>query len=274
MQASDTSPTVSSLPIWQFMFAYRDSVEESKFRQHYLEGDRKQVLTITLTVLALMAAMTITDIPHLSEVSGLGFGTLLRMILFCAGAVLFFAITRWRSDQVMDIGVASFTVLVAICVVLFHFTADISAARIGTVVTLIIFVANIAYPVYSLYLLPAILMLLLGDTVVMLDSSRADFAQQRPILTVVFAFAELISIFASAHLQRTRYQAFRALSDVKTLSGMIPICSNCNKIRDDRGYYQQLEQYISAHSDAQFSHGICPACITQLYPEIKESGHE
>lgn len=270
MPEQKPGPMVKTPPVWQFMFAWRGREHEAKFREHYLEGDRKQVLTITVTVLAMMAAMSLTDVPQFSEVPGLGFGTVLRMILFFAGCILCLVIMRWRSAFVMDVGVASFTVLVAVCVVLFHVTAEISAARIGTVVTLIIFVSNITYPVYSFYLLPAMLLLLAGDTVVMLDSTRADFAQNRPIIIVVFVFAELISIFASAHLQRTRYLAFRALADVKTLSGMIPICSNCNKIRDDSGYYQQLEQYISAHSDAQFSHGICPACIEQLYPEIRK----
>ena len=58
----------------------------------------------------------------------------------------------------------------------------------------------------------------------------------------------------------------QALSEVKKLEGFIPICSNCKKIRDDQGYWQQVEQYVSARSGAQFSHGICPDCIKKLYP--------
>jgi len=59
-----------------------------------------------------------------------------------------------------------------------------------------------------------------------------------------------------------------ALGDLKTLSGLLPICSSCKKIRDDRGYWSQIEVYISEHSDAEFSHGICPDCIQDLYPEL------
>jgi PAS domain S-box-containing protein len=58
-----------------------------------------------------------------------------------------------------------------------------------------------------------------------------------------------------------------ALQEVKTLSGMLPICSSCKKIRDDQGYWNNLEIYISDHSDALFSHGICPECAERLYPE-------
>jgi CheY-like chemotaxis protein len=58
-----------------------------------------------------------------------------------------------------------------------------------------------------------------------------------------------------------------ALEKVKLLSGMLPICSSCKKVRDDRGYWNQIEVYIRDHSEAEFSHGICPECAKKLYPE-------
>lgn len=59
-----------------------------------------------------------------------------------------------------------------------------------------------------------------------------------------------------------------ALSEVKKLSGLLPICANCKKIRDDKGYWNRIEAYISDHSEAQFSHSICPECAKKLYPEF------
>jgi PAS domain S-box-containing protein len=59
----------------------------------------------------------------------------------------------------------------------------------------------------------------------------------------------------------------KALQDIKTLSGLLPICASCKKIRDDRGYWNILEQYISEHSDAKFSHGLCPDCAERMYPD-------
>jgi len=59
-----------------------------------------------------------------------------------------------------------------------------------------------------------------------------------------------------------------ALSEVKTLSGLLPICASCKKIRDDRGYWNQIESFIHDHSEAKFSHSICPECAKKLYPEI------
>ncbi|NUM80250.1 PAS domain S-box protein [bacterium] len=58
-----------------------------------------------------------------------------------------------------------------------------------------------------------------------------------------------------------------ALGKVKTLSGLLPICASCKKIRDDKGYWNQIEVYIEQHSEADFSHGICPDCAKRLYPE-------
>ena len=59
-----------------------------------------------------------------------------------------------------------------------------------------------------------------------------------------------------------------ALAKVKTLSGFLPICASCKKIRDDKGYWSQIESYIYEHSDAVFSHGICPDCAQKLYPDL------
>ena len=59
-----------------------------------------------------------------------------------------------------------------------------------------------------------------------------------------------------------------ALSEIKTLEGLIPICSNCKRIRDDQGYWQQVEKYISTKTDARFSHSVCPNCMKLLYPDI------
>jgi PAS domain S-box-containing protein len=60
-----------------------------------------------------------------------------------------------------------------------------------------------------------------------------------------------------------------ALTKIKTLRGIIPICASCKKIRDDKGYWNELENYIREHSEADFSHGICPECVKELYPELE-----
>lgn len=65
-----------------------------------------------------------------------------------------------------------------------------------------------------------------------------------------------------------------ALSTVKTLSGLLPICASCKKIRDDNGYWNQIESYIQTYSEAEFSHGICPDCVKKLYPDMYENNED
>jgi DNA-binding response OmpR family regulator len=65
----------------------------------------------------------------------------------------------------------------------------------------------------------------------------------------------------------------RALDQIKTLRGIVPICAGCKKIRDDRGYWNQVEVYVRDHTEAEFSHGICPDCVTKLYPEFAPGDH-
>ncbi len=66
----------------------------------------------------------------------------------------------------------------------------------------------------------------------------------------------------------------QALDQIKTLSGIVPICANCKKIRSDEGYWQQVEVYVRDHTEAEFSHGICPECIKKLYPELNSEDND
>jgi len=97
-------------------------------------------------------------------------------------------------------------------------------------------------------------------------------------LTKPFNSSELLArvkAHADLKLSRDKQQHLivelkTALSEIKTLSGLLPICSHCKKIRDDSGYWQGVEHYIAARSDTQFSHGICPDCMEKHYPKIAE----
>jgi PAS domain S-box-containing protein len=89
-----------------------------------------------------------------------------------------------------------------------------------------------------------------------------------------------LSVFVKDITERKRAEEERerliaelqaALAKVKTLSGLLPICASCKKIRDDKGYWHQVEVYVRNHSEAQFSHGLCPKCMKKLYPEYCEN---
>ncbi|WHZ22673.1 MAG: diguanylate cyclase (GGDEF domain) [Nitrospira sp.] len=69
-------------------------------------------------------------------------------------------------------------------------------------------------------------------------------------------------------LRRSNEELQRALREVKVLKGLVPICASCKKIRNDQGFWQQLEEYLQQHSEAEFSHGLCTPCIKKLYPGV------
>jgi sensor histidine kinase regulating citrate/malate metabolism len=71
-----------------------------------------------------------------------------------------------------------------------------------------------------------------------------------------------------AEKDRLIQELSRALAELKTLRGILPLCSFCKKIRDDKGYWEQVDVYIAQHSDANISHGICPDCAAEHYPDL------
>jgi CheY-like chemotaxis protein len=78
----------------------------------------------------------------------------------------------------------------------------------------------------------------------------------------------LIRHQAARERERLITELEKALQEIKRLSGLLPICASCKKIRDEKGGWHPIEEYIASHSEADFSHGICPDCAQRLYPEI------
>lgn len=86
-----------------------------------------------------------------------------------------------------------------------------------------------------------------------------------PLPTAMFSDLVLKLARAEKDLHEKNRVLEKALQEVKELSGLLPICASCKKIRDGQGYWSQLETYIEKHSKAQFSHGLCDACLKEMY---------
>jgi two-component system, response regulator PdtaR len=89
---------------------------------------------------------------------------------------------------------------------------------------------------------------------------------ERAMTIAVARFADL------AELRSLNMKLTKAMENVKVLTGLLPICGNCKKIRDDKGYWKTVEEYIMNNSEVHFSHGICPECIEKYYPEYNSRG--
>ena len=94
---------------------------------------------------------------------------------------------------------------------------------------------------------------------------------ERAITIAMARFADMMELRRlNAELQKRNQELQEALAKVKTLSGLVPICASCKKIRDDQGFWHQVEVYVRDHSNAEFSHGLCPDCARELYPDLYE----
>jgi hypothetical protein len=90
------------------------------------------------------------------------------------------------------------------------------------------------------------------------------------LVGLIGAVYELRVIGLKAREKKLQARVAEAVARVKVLSGLLPICASCKKVRDDKGYWNQIETYIRDHSDTQFSHGLCPDCVRKLYPEFSD----
>lgn len=99
--------------------------------------------------------------------------------------------------------------------------------------------------------------------------------ENRPVLSILRRIAVISEELSLAQQEIARRKLVEAelqkvLSEVKTLRGFIPICAGCKKVRDDKGYWEQIESYLQRHSDARFSHGLCTDCMEKYFPGLSK----
>lgn len=104
-------------------------------------------------------------------------------------------------------------------------------------------------------------------TVCILDSKENAYSEL--IESSLAQFRELVEMHLALLVRNAELS--RALDEIETLRGMLPICSHCKSIRNERGYWQRIEEYLGEHSRATLSHGICEACLKKHYPSFGES---
>ena len=120
----------------------------------------------------------------------------------------------------------------------------------------------------------AVFLILLQMLFVLLTYALGLMVNMRLLVTIQVQEEKFSKAF---HSERKRAEAEReklvnerekALCQLKVLNGLLPICASCKKIRDDKGYWNQLEDYITRHSEADFSHSLCPDCMQTIYPDF------
>ena len=100
---------------------------------------------------------------------------------------------------------------------------------------------------------------------IMLSQNRFVIPMVHLVLAMVLHTLTLVLVVELVH--RLQKKNREAMQQIKILTGMLPICSNCKDIRDDHGYWKRIEEYLSLHAEVEFTHGVCPDCVAKLYPE-------
>ena len=114
-------------------------------------------------------------------------------------------------------------------------------------------------------------------TICTVDTKENDWGEKCDHILSTFKIAveaNLALVNTLEELQRKNHELETALGEVKTLQGLLPICSSCKKIRDDKGYWNQLEAYLTKHSSIEFSHGICPDCAKTMMEDFRRFQNE
>ena len=108
-----------------------------------------------------------------------------------------------------------------------------------------------------------------GQEKTFIVTARPFLNAQKEIIGIVESFQDITERkLAEKAKEELITELQNAFEEVNLLSGLLPICASCKKIRDDKGYWKKIESYISSHSKAKFSHSICPSCAQKLYPDL------
>jgi len=126
------------------------------------------------------------------------------------------------------------------------------------------------YSFYSMLLTSGVLLFTVGLLAPVSNELLITYAFFITGAVMVFAYTAYITERVSRDRFATAEQLRISGKEVKKLSGMLPICASCKKVRDDKGYWSQIESYISDRSEAIFSHGVCPDCAEKLYPDFAD----
>ncbi|MBU0678651.1 MAG: hypothetical protein KJ626_11100 [Verrucomicrobia bacterium] len=218
---------------------------------------------------ALISDIPLRDVPMPSlRINTASVGTTIVDLLFLAIAWEFLG----RPSFQLKLSIRTFLTLLGVMwldVILFTTAAfggapDYFSIMKGTLITRFL-VAVSASPMLFAY--------------IHLQKRREDVViENRPVLSILRQFAEIEEELGEAQKEierrkKAEAELQKALSEVKTLRGMIPICAGCKSIRNDQGYWQRIESYIQEHSEAEFSHGLCPECMKKYYSDLPEDDH-
>ena len=262
---------------------YQSNEFEHTYRQQALEQDKHQ-----FKVLIIIAAISIGVFIN-SDYKLFGHGSMFYRLLAIRSIFIFFTLIlaanlkKVEDEKRFDLAIFIFAIVSSGLVFYVNMSrpADYNIHAIADIVYLLA-VYLILPNRFALQFIAAIIFTL-GNIFIIINFKASHPILGNNIIIASYLFINLLGITVARQIHINRRRQFELYNTEKklrieyentfdelvTLQGIIPICSNCKQIRDDQGYWSQLEEYIQRHSLAKFSHGICPQCTKELYPGIE-----
>ncbi len=247
---------------------FRSSELEQDFREQAVSAHRRRAIPavafITLLGMTLIARDFVSAGWSTEFFEALG----LRAPLLVIYLLVLAALTRVRSADVMDHLLLGWSMVVVAATIYLHFSRPVSPPSHHTTDVLMILIISLAVPNRFLYqALPAIGLAVASLLHIWLRES-ISFADSVGLWSA-YVVSTLVGVFAAWHINVSDRQLYRARLEIRTLRGIVPICAECRSVRDGEGEWHRLETYVARHTEADFSHGLCPTCFAQAMEELE-----
>lgn len=277
-------PSEPDAVIRPLLAEFSDPMFEAEYRRAHLGEDARTLLVLMLIVLPAHALWLISD--YLVSTSGPSFALMaaVRGVTIATGIALIAVAFRTRSPETLTRAILVAAVVLTGGIIFFDLTRPRDYVGHYTIDIIVVVVLYFAVPlpvrlqaacsaVYSLVLLG--IYLAIKEPI---HESLHNFT-----IPLSITIANAVGYLASRSLavrrrrefhllnreQEARNQLQHALDNIKTLSGLLPICAGCKKIRDDKGYWNHVEAYLAERSEVAFTHGLCPECSESYRAELE-----
>ena len=255
---------------------------EQRFRAANFSKNRQHTVYVFAFAIILIAGHIFLDLDIIRNSINLFLILSARAVTILAiltGAIFLYRSKKYSFDNI----VLSVTVIIVLHMLIATYVRPPGYIALTVWDIFVIFAIYTAVPLNLFYQIVPAMMFATGNIIVWLFLSPPAWHNNEQIsLFSAYYSANIIGIFLSVQLKKYKRKQFelleleraaregleRSQKEVKALRGILPICSFCKKIRNDEGYYELVEAYITKHSNVDFSHTICPDCMKEHYPEM------
>jgi len=261
---------------------------ELNFRSGNYEKNRKRTISILQLTAVIIVCFVFIDYNLITNIKDFSISLVGRIF---AEAAIFFGIYLIKNFDEKYFDKILFFVVFIIIIHLFavDYARQLDYVTIVSWDIFVIFSIYTAIPLSLFFQISTSMFLSFGKGVMWLYVKSPQWHELEMIsIFGVYLFSNIFGILVSWEIKTYQRKQFillinereaknnleKVISEIKILRGILPICSFCNKIRNDSGYYERVDEYITKHSEADFSHTICPECFSENYPELASQSHD